>query len=118
MSVGLNIGDATGSTVASVTYAGIPLTKLTAVTDGGPTIRTEVWYLLAPPTGANQVMVTATGITPGTGVETLVGATTFSNAEAAPPTSAVNAGTGSPATVSIAAASTDTIVDSSPRAKR
>jgi len=112
VSVGMNIRNATATTVGSVSYGGMPLSKLNAVTDGSPDTRTEVWYLLAPPTGAHNVVVTAIGITPGPSVKTLVGATTFSNAEALPPTSAVSSGTGSPATVAIAATSTtDTIVD-------
>lgn len=59
VSVGMNIRNATATAVASVTYGGSPLTKLNAVTDSQPDTRTEVWYLLAPPTGANNVVMTA-----------------------------------------------------------
>lgn len=62
VSVGMNNRNATGTTVASVTYGGTPLTKLNAVSDAELVTRTEVWYLLTPPTGANNVvMPTSTG---------------------------------------------------------
>jgi uncharacterized repeat protein (TIGR01451 family) len=111
VSVGMNIRNATATAVASVTYGGVALTRLNAVTDAGPDTRTEVWYLLAPPTGANNVVVTAGGITPGQNVEALVGATTFSGVSQTAPPSAARAGQNSPATVTIPTASGDTIID-------
>jgi len=112
VSVHMNVRNSTGTTITGVTYGGQALTFLDEATSAiGGTIesRTEVWYLLSPPTGTNNVIVTAAGITAN--VEAYVGATTFSNANQLPPASAANTGEGN-TTVTIAAASTtDTIVD-------
>ena len=48
-----------GST--SVTYNGSPMTLYGAATNG--TVRTELWYMTAPPTGAHNVVVTAPNAT-------------------------------------------------------
>ena len=47
-------------TVLSVTYGGEPLQPLdwNSFIDGGNPQRQEVWYLFAPPTGANNIVVT------------------------------------------------------------
>jgi hypothetical protein len=45
------------SGATSVTYGGVAMTLLTSATTS--TVRTELWYLLAPPTGTNNVVVTA-----------------------------------------------------------
>lgn len=112
VSVHMNLRNATGTTVTSITYGGQPMTIVNAITDGAPDTRTEVWYLLNPPTGANNVIMTAGGITPGQNVEAVVGATTFSDVDQTAPPSATNIGQNDPATVTIAAANaTDIIVD-------
>ena len=112
VSVHMNVRNSTGATIQGITYGGQALTFLDEATSAiGGTIesRTEVWYLLSPPTGANNVVVTATGLTAN--VEALVGATTFSNANQIAPTSATNTGEGN-TTVTIGATSTtDTILD-------
>ncbi|HEY0155786.1 MAG TPA: DUF11 domain-containing protein, partial [Thermoanaerobaculia bacterium] len=112
VSVHMNLRNATGTTVTGVTYAGQALTLLDAITDGAPDTRTEVWYRLNPATGANNVVATFGGITPGQNVESVVGATTFSNAEQSAPDSAASIGQNDPATVTIPAANaTDVILD-------
>jgi uncharacterized repeat protein (TIGR01451 family) len=112
VAVHMNVIPSIGTTVTSITYGGQPLTLLNAITDASDDTRTEVWYRLNPATGANNVVVTAGGITPGQSIETVVSATTFSDADQAVPGSATNAGANDPATVSIAAANgTDIIVD-------
>lgn len=112
VAMSMNLRNATGTTITTVTYGGTPLTLLDAITDGGPDTRTEVWYLLEPPTGTNDVIVTAGGITPGENVDAIASATTFSNANQAAPPSAANAGTGSPASVTITGTGgTDIIID-------
>lgn len=47
-----------GQTVTGVTYNGVALTKVDGVNQGTNTIRHELWYLIAPATGANNVVVT------------------------------------------------------------
>jgi len=77
VAVHMNISVSTGTTVASVTYAGTPLTFGNAQTDAGPATRTELWFLLAPPTGANNVVVTLQNITAGQSVQGVTGITTY-----------------------------------------
>lgn len=110
--VHMNLRNATGTTVTSITYGGQALTLLDAITDGGPDTRTEVWYLLNPPTGANNVLMTAGGITPGENVEAVLSATTFNNTDQSAPPSATNIGQNDPATVTVTGtAATDIIID-------
>jgi hypothetical protein len=54
----------TNTTVTGVTYNGVALTKIRHDSvDSGDTMRgrTELWYLIAPATGANNIVVTWTG---------------------------------------------------------
>jgi hypothetical protein len=71
------------SGATSVTYGGVAMTLLTSATTS--TVRTELWYLLAPPTGTNNVVVTAP-------VPTALTATSmsFTGALQAAPTNKVN----------------------------
>lgn len=62
--VGVAAGDDDGRTVSSVTYAGVNLTQVRAQrlqTSGIPDKWVEMWYLVAPATGANNVVVTLSG---------------------------------------------------------
>jgi len=112
VSVSMNINAAVGTTVTSVTYGGTPLTLLNAISDSLPETRTEVWYLLGGPTGNNNVIVTAGGITPGQNVEAVVGATSFNNADQSAPDSAANFGQNSPISTTLnGTAATDIVVD-------
>jgi len=78
VSVHMNLSVSTGTTVASVTYGGQAAFLGQGISDGGaPNTRTELWYLLAPPTGSNNVVVTVQNVTAGQSVEAVVGATTF-----------------------------------------
>lgn len=54
--VGVSLAN-TGSGVSSVSYAGQSLTKLRSDTSGTAS-RSEIWYLLNPPSGANTTVVT------------------------------------------------------------
>jgi len=108
--VHMNLRNATGTTVTSITYGGQPLTLLDAITDGGPDTRTEVWYLLNPPTGTNNLFVTAGGITPGQSVRSVVSATTLSNVDQAAPPSAANEDNNDPATVTVTGTTTTDVV--------
>lgn len=53
----------TAQTVSGITYAGVALTKIRSdyITDNG----TELWYLVAPATGANNIVVTMTAVVDG-----------------------------------------------------
>lgn len=69
----------TNTTVTGVTYNGVALTKIRHdQIDSGDTMRgrSELWYLIAPDTGANNVIVTFTGAT----VATVCGAVSFTGA--------------------------------------
>lgn len=48
--------DASGVSIAEVTYGSVPMTKLDDVANG--TLRTELWYILNPPVGNATVQVT------------------------------------------------------------
>ncbi|HEX8618784.1 MAG TPA: C25 family cysteine peptidase [Thermoanaerobaculia bacterium] len=112
VAVHMNIRNATGTTVTSISYAGQAMTLLDAITDGGAETRTELWYLLNPATGANNVVTTAGGITPGQSVQTLVSATSFSGVDQIAPGTATATGTGNPASVTVTGTTTaDVVVD-------
>src|SRR5882762_8620391 len=67
--VGINLGASASTktaTVASVTYGAQILTFLSAHNDAGLTRRVEIWFLLAPATGAHTITVTATAYGAGT----------------------------------------------------
>lgn len=112
VAVHMNIRNSVGTTVTTVTYGGQPLTLLDAITDATPETRTEVWYRLAPATGANNVVVTVGGQTAGQSVDAVVSATTFSNADQSAPPTATNTANTSPATVSVTGTiATDIVLD-------
>jgi uncharacterized repeat protein (TIGR01451 family) len=106
VSVHMNLRNATGSTVSGVTYSGQALTLLDAITDAAPDTRTEVWYLLNPPTGLANAVVTVGGITVGQSVATIAGATTYSGVDQSQPTTNTGTDTGSPATVTVTGTTT------------
>lgn len=56
-------GGHTAQTVSGITYNGVALTKIRSdyITDNG----TELWYLVAPATGANNIVVTMTAVVDG-----------------------------------------------------
>jgi uncharacterized repeat protein (TIGR01451 family) len=55
----LNIENSPSSSVSGITYNGIALTFQGAHNDAQSIMRTEIWTLLAPPTGANHNIVMA-----------------------------------------------------------
>jgi len=57
LKVGVAINQLGPATVSSITYAGVPMTRLGDSVQRG-FIRVEYWYLLNPPTGTNDVVVT------------------------------------------------------------
>jgi len=57
LKVGVAINQIGPATVSSITYAGVAMTRLGGSVLSG-VIRVEYWYLLNPPTGTNDVVVT------------------------------------------------------------
>lgn len=110
VSVHVNIRSSPLANATSVTYGGQTLTRLAFRNHVGGATRTEVWYLLNPPTGTHNVVTTIGGIAGGD-IAVVVGAETFSNALQLAPTFVTSSGTGNPATATIAAAANDLIVD-------
>jgi uncharacterized repeat protein (TIGR01451 family) len=79
--ISMNIANNTGATVSGVTYNGVALARAGAHNDSGLTRRVEMWYLAAPSTGLNNVVVTV-NLPGGTGVlGVVVGAATFTGAD-------------------------------------
>ena len=112
VSIHLNTRPSTGVDALTVTYGGQPLTELASISDAGSDTRTEVWYLLDPPGGTSGVVVTYGGISGGSSVRTVVGATTFSGVDQTAPSANTLQGSGSPAGVLVTGTSTtDLIVD-------
>lgn len=111
VSLHINTNTAPSAAATSVTYAGLPLTLLATQSDAGTIVRTEVWYLLAPPSGTHDVVATIGGLAPGDDANAAVGATTYSNTDQLPPATAASTGVGDPATVTIASETNDVIID-------
>lgn len=77
--VGVQVEDASASdaVVSSITYNSVALTKIRSDVEGaGPVNRSELWYLIAPSTGANNIVVTFAGTVDGA----TAGAVSFTNA--------------------------------------
>ncbi len=100
--VGVSIRNDASQTVSSVTYAAAPLTFLRADTNG-VSVRSELWYRVAPATGANTVAVTLsasakaamgaislTGVDQSTPIDTNAGATGSGTAPSVTVTTVVN----------------------------
>lgn len=99
----VNDGDATTS---SVTYAGVSLTNYLTHAAEGKAI--SLWRLVAPATGANDVVITLSGETDVVG-----GSTSWTGADQSPTlTTAVNSGNSATSTVDITSAVNDFVTDS------
>jgi len=114
LTVGVDIfnlyNDAGIPEVGGITYNGVALTKIDAQA-AGTYCRSELWYLIAPAAGTHDIIVTFTW-TPAPGV--VGGARSFTGADQSAPlgTSAKATGTTTPATVTIASAAGQYVVDS------
>ncbi len=82
--VGVESQDAsiTDGTVTGITYAGVAMTKIDAIqiASDGQYQRSELWYLTAPATGSNNIVVSFTG-TVSSGI---VGGLSYTNASQSP----------------------------------
>ncbi len=92
----LVVGVSSRDPVSSVTYNGQGLTLLRRDTNGGWAI-TELWYLVAPPTGTHNVVVTMSA-----GEDTVCGAISFTGASTATPFGTATGATGRSTTASVA----------------
>jgi len=79
--VGLSLAPRQNQKVASVTYAGQPLSVI-AVRNNANESRVEVWQMVAPPTGTANVVVTMNA---ATAAETVCGATSWSGVDQTDP---------------------------------
>lgn len=80
--VHLNTNDDNDATVLSVTYGGQAMFLSQASSSGGgPAVRTELWALVAPPTGANNVVVTLQNVSGGNTVQAVLSATAYQDVD-------------------------------------
>ena len=78
--VSVNITNAPTTALTAVSYNGAALTFAGAHNDAGKTRRVEMWYLLAPASGANAVVVTI-NVPAAVNVGVVAGATTFTGVD-------------------------------------
>lgn len=105
----MNISGNTGATVSSVTYNGTALTLAGAHNNVANTERVEIWYLVAPATGTNNIVVNYPS-----GVGVVVGATNVSGADQTSPIRDFISGDGAAAaiaTLNVPSANGDVVVD-------
>ena len=86
VSVSINLTNATGTTVTGVTYNGTALKSVGSHNDAGNTRRVEMWYLLAPATGAAHNVIVTVDVPAGT-VGVVAGAITFTGVDQTVPLS-------------------------------
>ena len=97
--VGVSIRNDLSQTVSGVTYAGTPLTPVPGgVQDNGTSVRVELWRLVAPALGANNVVVTLSG---GATAKMACGAVSLTGVGQANPIDATNSAIGTSATPSV-----------------
>jgi uncharacterized repeat protein (TIGR01451 family) len=76
----MNINASTGTTALSMYYGDSALTLGSSLNSGGgPTVRTEVWYLVAPAVGTQTLRIQLQNVTAN--VDTVVGITTFQDVD-------------------------------------
>lgn len=105
--VGISVEDTATADPSSVTYNSISMTKLSSSTNGNT--YSAIYYLVAPATGANDVVVTFSS----TMDSVIVGAASWSNVDQTTPlgTVATNTGSGANPSISVTAAVGDIVVD-------
>lgn len=99
-----------GNTCSSVTYAGSNLTQLGAVTNGTD-VRVELWGIVSPATGANNVVVTHTAT--GSNGRVVSGAVSLTGTDTSSPfgTPVTATGNSTSPSVSVTSGSNDMVVD-------
>lgn len=107
--VGCAINSGASAAVSGVTYNGVAMTSAgAAVMDGGNT-EVSLWYLVAPATGANNIVVSISGTISGIAA----GGTSFTGVDQATPvgTYASANGNSSTASVSVSSESGGMVID-------
>jgi signal peptidase I len=96
--------------VTGVTYAGTPLTSIGAQNDPDAATRVELWYLVAPQTGSNSVVVTLSG---ETNDDIVAGATSWRAVHQSTPlgTAVFASGESDTASVDVTSAAGEVVVD-------
>ena len=112
--VSINLNSGPGVTVTGVTYNGVALTRAGFHNDSINVRRVEMWYLVNPATGNNNVVVTENIAGPGVW-GTVVGATTFTGADQTTPIRAFASndsnGNTDAANVTVASGTNDMVLD-------
>lgn len=98
----------TASVVSALTYNGVALTKLGSFSDFN--YNSEIWYLVAPATGANDVSLTFSGVTFGFAYSSI----SFTGVDQTTPMAgyASNSGTSTTPTVDVSSAADQVVIDS------
>ena len=78
-----------GSSISGITHDGVSLTKLRHDVSASGTVRTEIWYLIAPSVGTKTIAVTLS-----TALDSVAGAVSFTGVDQTNPIDAQNGGTG------------------------
>lgn len=110
--VSLSDGSDPGKTITGVTYSGVALTSTAAIHSGGGTAGyVQMWYLVAPGTGTNPVVVTLSAF--GASTDLLGGSVSFDGVDQSTPVQNFNSATGSGTSASlvITSATGDMVVD-------
>ena len=81
VTVSLNIKNSPSSSVSSITYEGLALTFQGAHNDAQSIMRTEIWTLLAPPTGANHNTVMVVDNPAAATIGVMAGSASFSGVD-------------------------------------
>ena len=92
--VAMNITNNAAAKVATITYAGLPLTFVSAKNDAGNTRRVEIWFRLQPALGSNTIQVTLNAFGAGT-IGATAGGVTFTGADQTDPVRPFASATGS-----------------------
>lgn len=109
--VSLNISGRNSTTIGTVTYGGASLTPAgTAITNSNRV--SQIFYLIGPPTGANNVVVPL-NISGGGTIGIVAGAVTFTGADQTAPirTYITNSGNSANPFVNVASSSNDMVMD-------
>lgn len=116
MTVGVSVGDTAGRVVSGVTYNGVALTQIGTTqgvdTGGGGNGSLSAWRLLAPATGANNVVITFNAaLTTSAGVSVCC-IQTWDNVNQTTPTSNVTqaGGNGTTATRTVTSATNSRVI--------
>jgi uncharacterized repeat protein (TIGR01451 family) len=81
VTVSLNIENSKSSSVSGITYNNIALTFQGAHNDAQTIMRTEIWTLLAPPTGANDKIVMVVNNPAAATIGVMAGSASFSGVD-------------------------------------